>query len=146
MFHHNDHFDYIKSLPAFFNKDKFCFVCLHPYQKAFFHACVKICKVCKQNNCVQKPDKSFKCEKCKILCSVKDCLLKHQEGVCKNYSKCITCGRIKSSRHVCEGRWCLNCLNPVEMNHKCFILTEDQRNQVKKKRKSNVEEPLIKQN
>ena len=77
--------------------------------------------------------KSFKCEKCKVLCSNKECLLKHQEEVCKDFSKCITCGRIKSARHVCEGRWCLNCANPVEMNHKCFILTEDERNQSKKK-------------
>ena len=86
LFHHDDHYDYIKSLPAFFNKDKFCFVCLHPYQNDYFHSCVKICKVCKQKNCVQKPDKSFKCEKCKILCSDKDCFLKHQEEVCKDYS------------------------------------------------------------
>ena len=67
--------------------------------------------------------------------------MKHQEDVCKYFLKCITCGRIKSSRHVCEGRWCLNCSNPVEMNHKCFILTEEERNQSKKKRKSNVDEP-----
>ena len=124
LFHHDVHYDYIKSLPAFFNEDKFCFVCLSPYQNDLFHVCVKICKVCRQKNCVQKPDKSFKCEKCKILCSNKECLLKHQECVCKDYSKCITCGRIKSSKHVCEGRWCLNCSCPVEMNHKCFILTE----------------------
>ena len=38
LFYHDDHYDYIKSLPAFFNKEKFCFVCLHPYQKDFFHA------------------------------------------------------------------------------------------------------------
>ena len=135
LFHHKDHFDYIKSLPAFFNKHNFCFLCLHTYHNDFFHACVKICKVCKQKNCVQKPDKSFKCDKCKLLCSDKDCLLKHQENVCEDYSKCTTCGRIQLSRHVCEGRWCINCKSPVEMNHKCFILTEDERNQSKRKRK-----------
>ena len=31
LLHHADHYDYIKSLPAFFNKHKFCFVCLQPY-------------------------------------------------------------------------------------------------------------------
>ena len=36
LFHNNNHYDYIKSLPAFFNEKKFCFICFQPYQNDFF--------------------------------------------------------------------------------------------------------------
>jgi hypothetical protein len=36
FFHHNDHYGYIKSLPAFFKEKKFCFICFKPYQIDFF--------------------------------------------------------------------------------------------------------------
>jgi hypothetical protein len=36
LFYNNNHYDYIKSLPAFFNEKKFCFICFQPYQNGFF--------------------------------------------------------------------------------------------------------------
>ena len=32
LLYSNYHLDFIKSLPAFFNEKKFCFLCLQPYQ------------------------------------------------------------------------------------------------------------------
>ena len=136
LFHHNNHFDYVRSLPAFFNDKKFCFTCLSPYHDDLSHDCIKLCKICRQKTCKKEQDSQLKCTTCKIVCSSKECLMYHQENVCKFFSKCITCGRIKTSNHTCLGRWCLNCSAPVEMNHKCFILTEDERNKRCLKRKS----------
>jgi hypothetical protein len=34
---------------------------------------------------------------------------------------------------VCEGRWCLNCSKSVNMDHKCFILTQEERDKSKKR-------------
>jgi len=42
FFFHDSHFDYLKSLPAFFDCDKFCFICLLPYHHNLAHKCLKI--------------------------------------------------------------------------------------------------------
>ncbi len=44
---------------------------------------------------------------------------------------------VKNKYHKCSvGRWCKNCKRNVEMNHVCFILTEQERSdQVKSKNK-----------
>ena len=128
LFNHNNHFDYVRSLPSFFNDNKFCFNCLTSYHDDLSHECIKLCRVCRQKFCKKEKSIQFKCSTCKINCSSNDCLMYHQENVCKSFTKCLTCGRIKTRNHTCLGRWCLNCSTSVEMNHKCYILTEDERN------------------
>ena len=128
LLYSNFHLDFTKSLPAFFNEKKFCFLCLQPYQNDFFHKCIKICKLCERKTCISKRLKdNFKCQNCKNNCLNEICLLIHQEKICVKFIKCQTCGRIKGKTHVCEGRWCLNCCVAVNMDHKCFILTQDDR-------------------
>jgi ssDNA-binding Zn-finger/Zn-ribbon topoisomerase 1 len=53
--------------------------------------------------------------------------------VCPKYVNCPTCGRNQGKIHVCEGRWFLNCSKSVNMEHKCFILTQEQRDKSKKR-------------
>jgi hypothetical protein len=106
LFHNNNHYDYIKSLPAFFNEKKFCFICFQPYQNDFFHKCIKICKFCERKTCKEEVIK--KCNNCNTYCLNDLCLLIHQEKVCPKYVKCTTCGRYQGKIHVCDGRWCLN--------------------------------------
>ena len=40
-----------------------------------------------------------------------------------------------SKFHICEGRWCYNCQKAVDMFHQCFILTENERNDMKDEKK-----------
>jgi len=131
LFHHNNHYDYIKSLPAFFNEKKFCFICFQAYQNDFFHKCIKVCKLCERKTCKEEVIK--KCDNCKNRCLNDLCLLILQEKVCPKYVKCPTCGRNQGKIHVCEGRWCLNCSKSVNMEHKCFILTQEERDKSKKR-------------
>ena len=140
LFHHDEHIDYIKSLPAFFNQKQFCFKCFKPYQYNFYHKCNKFCKICNQKNCLND-ERVVKCNNCGITCNGQKCLINHQEGNCSKYVKCTTCGRLKIHKHVCEGRWCLNCSKAVDMDHKCFILTQDERDSktCAKKRNANGE-------
>ena len=133
LFFHDSHFDYIKSLPAFFDCDKFCFICLLPFHHDLSHECIKICKFCHQKGCGQEKNTEFICSKCKVFCSDKTCLLNHQEKVCVKFIKCDTCGRIRTKLHMCNGRWCLNCALAVPMDHKCFILTQSERESRKKR-------------
>ena len=117
LFFHNSHFDYIKSLSAFFDCDKFCFICLLPYQTDLAHKCIKIFKLCHQKGCGQEKNAEFIGSKCKVFCSDKTSLFNHQEKVCVKFIKCDTCGRIRMKLHMCNGRWCLNCALTVPMDH-----------------------------
>jgi hypothetical protein len=58
--------------------------------------------------------------------------------VCPKYIECLTCGRNQGKIHVCEGRRCLNCSKSVEMEHKCFILTREEREKSKKRIKNHI--------
>jgi hypothetical protein len=73
-----------------------------------------------------------KCNNCNTNCLNDLCLLIHQEKVCPKYIKCTTCGRYQDRIHVCDGSWCLNCSPAVIMDHKCFILTQEERDEIKK--------------
>jgi hypothetical protein len=44
-----------------------------------------------------------------------------------------------SKFHICEGRWCYNCQKAVDMFHQCFILTENERNDMKDEKKSQTD-------
>ncbi len=35
--------------------------------------------------------------------------------------------------HVCDGRWCLNCSKAVNLDQKCCILTQEERDKIKKR-------------
>jgi hypothetical protein len=119
LFHHNNHYDYIKSLPAFFNEKTFCFICFQPNQNDFFHKCSKVCKLCERKTCKEVVIK--KLNNFKNPCLNDSCLLIHQENVCPKYVKCPICGRNQSKIHLCEDRWCLNCSKSVNMEHKLII-------------------------
>ena len=43
----DNHFDFIKSLPAFLDKYYFCFKCMHGYSVFENHPCNDVCKKCK---------------------------------------------------------------------------------------------------
>ena len=51
---HNNHFDVIRSLPAFYGY--YCFQCMKSYETFVNHPCYMVCKKCKCKNC------EFTCE------------------------------------------------------------------------------------
>ena len=114
FFFHDSHFDYLKSLPAFFDCDKFRFICLLPYHHNLAHKCLKICKLCNQKGWKEQREKNkeFICSKCKVLCSDKTCLLNNQA---KDHFICVM----------------VDCAVAVPMDHsvtiKCFILSHSER-------------------
>ncbi len=44
LYHHNQHFDTIKSLPGFFSKKNYCFKCMKCYNNFSLHPCNNVCK------------------------------------------------------------------------------------------------------
>ena len=118
------HYDFIKSLPAFLNKKYYCFKCLKGYSNFENHPCNEVCRKCKEKNCIQIKNK--KCEFCYVICQSNECYINHRLKVCGHIPKCINCGSFQLKSHVCEGKWCCFCKTELSVDHKCFILTEEQ--------------------
>ena len=43
LFFHNNHFDVIRSLPAFYGKGNYCFQCMKSYETFVNHPCYMVC-------------------------------------------------------------------------------------------------------
>ena len=121
LFYHDHHFDVIRSLPAFYGKENYCFQCMKPYKTFINHPCNNVCKKCKVKTCVKKAFK--KCESCFVLCNSEVCHFNHLKNVCNRNKKCVTCGAFQTFNHNC-GMWCNFCKKPIESDHKCYILKE----------------------
>ena len=62
------------------------------------------------------------------FCNDKKCLDLHQSKICKKSIICDKCSKSKSRNHICENqKFCKNCLMGVYYDHKCYILTESEK-------------------
>ena len=125
LYFRNNHYDTITSLPAFFNKQHYCFECMKPYNNFENHPCNEICKKCKNKLC--KKIKSVQCDICKVLCQSEICLQFHLKNVCNKIAKCNFCGKFNTRFHNCNGQWCNYCQSMDDKYHKCYIKTEDEK-------------------
>ena len=127
LYYSENHYDCIKSLPAFFNSPYFCQKCYKPYSHFENHPCNDVCKKCLDKCCMfLNLQNCIKCHFCEVLCKSEDCLLKHRAKVCGKVKKCEHCKAFKVKNHVCNGRYCFYCKIEVDYDHRCFILTEEE--------------------
>ena len=134
----NNHFNVIKSMRAFVNQHNYCNYCKVGYAHIGNHICEFMCQVCLRTNCYF--EEKLICKACGIKTESKLCLRIHEEQVCNFSNLCMKCGERKSSNHVCIGnnKWCTNCKKVVVLSHKCFILTDNEKKALFK-RKNNTE-------
>jgi len=123
----NNHFNAITNIRAFKNRSYFCHPCIIGFNKIGDHICNSICLMCKSPQCLFT-QKSL-CTLCNQFAQSEKCLLIHQEQFCEVSRLCQTCKRKKTkTTHVClNEKYCLNCKKSVEIEHKCFVLTEQQK-------------------
>ena len=115
-------------MASFYNKSYFCDYCKKAYDYQKDHSCPVMCKACKRKNC--KYENVKQCVQCKRNSRNDACAEIHSTKECPMLKKCTECGQIKSFKnHVCGGlnKWCQNCKLSVEIDHKCYILTESER-------------------
>ena len=92
--------------------------------------------MCRSETCKITTKKA--CKKCNLVANNLKCYKVHQESVCSSLNKCETCGVTGIyTNHICgfDKKWCVNCKQSVELEHKCFILSEAQRQAQYKKEK-----------
>jgi hypothetical protein len=125
LFSNNNHYDVINSLPSFFSAKNYCTKCESAFNTDLVdHPCYEICKICTKKDC--KKTAFIKCDWCKTVCQNQNCLT-HHEIKCQNQKRCIECGRNEKKNHICNGRYCINCKIFVDIEHKCYILTHEEK-------------------
>lgn len=132
------HFDAIIHVKAFLGKDHFCNFCNVGWNKTGTHKCDQVCISCRRTNCLnEKP--IYTC-KCKVQAFNIECKRIHLEKVCYETNKCKKCGYFKAKKHVClDEKWCFNCKKAVNRDdHRCFILTEQEKAKKKIKGKGYI--------
>ena len=114
-------------MSVFLNKNYYCDICKVSFNHLGSHSCNNICSSCKRLNCEVNQSKSF-CSYCKISINNDTCGRLHKERFCKSLHFCHICNRKKLKNHVCgdNEKWCPNCKKSVSFEHKCYILTVKQ--------------------
>lgn len=136
LYHHN-HYSAISNIKSFLNCSYFCNFCLSPFEKIGEHKCKNICNMCFNPKCLFVTNIS--CTYCTKMCQNEKCLKIHCEKFCEKLRECCICGRLKSKLHVCnDEKYCLNCQEVVNIDHKCYLLTENEKSKKRKNLKGYI--------
>jgi hypothetical protein len=137
LFLHDNHYDVITSMPAFFARNRYCHTCKNGYDKMTDHLCADACKSCRFPNC---PIVSWlPCADCMRVFKSQECFDRHKQtagnakSICASLVKCFHChtvvkrGRLR--QHHCGLTRCSTCKEYVRLeNHQCYMQPEKERN------------------
>jgi hypothetical protein len=132
LFLHDNHYDVITSMPAFFARKRYCHDCKKPYDKSVEHLCPNACQCCRFPNC---PIVSWvSCTDYNRIFKSQECFDRHkqnigQEGsVCVSLVKCSHCnsvvkrGQLRADLHHCGQSKCKVCKEYVDpKHHRCYM-------------------------
>ena len=117
------HYNVIRSMKRTFHNKKYCNYCKQGYDDKMQHFCLATCFCCKKQDC-EKSVEGLKCSKCFEKAKNEECLVYHNEYICKRKVYCDICNQVYISKnHVCDGqKWCVNCKAIVsEEEHLCYL-------------------------
>ena len=136
LYYQANHFDAVRSLPAFLNRAYFCHTCHKAYDHTTDHLCVGMCHMCRGVGCVYE-DNGITCNECDRLFKNQACYDRHKQQpidgggrtVCETIRKCQRCKqsmdvRKINSGHQCVDKKCPTCKiirDPKDLNHKCYM-------------------------
>ena len=129
---HDGHYYAITSIKVFFGHDYYCDVCKIPYSRLGSHQCNQTCRSCLRLGCLRDEGPVDMCKSCNKPIYNEVCARIHKESVCTDVTVCKKCKKSKHkyTQHVCENqKFCQNCKMGVELDHRCYILTEGEKQQ-----------------
>ena len=130
LYHHDNHYDVITSMPAFLARKKYCHKCKKGFDKITSHPCGDLCKLCNTQNC---PLVEWKfCKDCNRFFKSDECFNRHKDdaGPAKSLRraliKCTKCKRVVTRAslraHHCGKVRCSTCQKYVKHeNHQCYL-------------------------
>ena len=137
LYHHDNHYDVITSMPAFLAWKQYCHKCKKGYEKITDHPCGDLCKLCNTQNC-PVVNWTF-CQDCNRFFKSDECFVRHKDAsgqkkaLCTSLTKCQRCQRVVTraslNDHHCGLVRCTVCQKYVEpKNHQCYIQPIETRN------------------
>ena len=141
LYYQANHFDAIRSLPAFLNMSYFCHACHKAYDHTTDHLCKDQCRSCRGFGCVIQGN-GMTCNECDRLFKNQVCYDRHKQEpidgggktVCEKIRKCPECKQSMDVRmigkpHQCiDNKKCPTCKidrNPNDLNHKCYMQQQE---------------------
>lgn len=137
ILHIPNHYNSIISIFRLYNTSYFCDKCKIPY-KLGSHTCDYNCIECQRGVCLGGFEQNVSCEFCFSLCKSEECLRQHLDKICRKARMCSFCNTVKRKYipHVClDEKYCYNCKSNVKLDHMCYIQTEKEKNELKKRQK-----------
>ncbi|CAC5375852.1 unnamed protein product [Mytilus coruscus] len=98
LYHHNEHYDVIRSMPAFLNRSYYCNICQKGYQHKEEHKCNNICTSCHKIHEVENKERIY-CKDCNRYFQGDVCFQLHAKktsqgrSTCTSYYRCKECGQ-----------------------------------------------------
>ena len=140
LYYQANHFDAVRSLPAFLNTNYFCHTCHKGYDHTTDHLCDGMCQSCRGVGCTIE-DNGITCRECDRLFKNQACYDRHKQEpidgggktVCEKIRKCPKCKKSMDVRqlnnHPCiDNKQCPTCkavLDPNGLNHKCYMQQQE---------------------
>ena len=133
LYSHDDHYDLVTSLSAFYQNSYSCVKCLKGYDSKLNHKCQNTCMLCRSDDCPSTiQQEEFKhCDKCNRNFKDDQCFQNHIDtNVCSKYFKCKHCDVLcsvkllkKSIKRVivCGTTLCKMCKRFVFAGHQCYM-------------------------
>jgi hypothetical protein len=130
LYHHDNHYDVITSMPAFLARKQYCHECKKGFDKITDHLCGDLCKLCHTQNCSLIEWKF--CKDCNRFFKSEACFSRHKDdtgpakSLCCTLVKCKKCQRVVTHAslrdHHCGKVRCSTCQNYVKPeNHQCYL-------------------------
>jgi hypothetical protein len=130
LYHHDNHYDVITSMPAFLARKQYCHKCKKGYDKITSHPCGDLCKLCNTQNCLLVEWKF--CKDCNRFFKSDECFNRHKDdagpakSLCRALIKCTKCKRVVTRAslrdHHCGKVRCSTCQKYVKPeNHQCYL-------------------------
>ncbi|XP_033107276.1 uncharacterized protein LOC117109132 [Anneissia japonica] len=149
LFHHDNNYDLITKLTAFFEVKFFCNLCFKGYNNKFYHNCKFVCELCLSHECIPSIDPStvVKCNDCLRSFKNQKCFDNHRTAkqgrvtLCDSKKLCKTCNRYIKKGHKCSEYVCRVCMTTVETGHLCYMkkVVEKKTNKTNKVDKKTIE-------
>ena len=132
LFLHDNHYDVITNMPAFFARKRYCHTCKKAYDHVTEHLCPDSCKLCYFPNC---PIVSWlPCIDCNRVFKSQECFDRHKQNlgqgksICALLVKCCHCncvvkqGKRRPDLHHCGQTKCSTCNQYVDTKYRqCYM-------------------------
>ncbi|KAH7713227.1 hypothetical protein AAVH_19446, partial [Aphelenchoides avenae] len=133
LYHHNGHYDVIKTPQMFFGAKHYCADCEKTYQNISFHRdCVVRCAQCFRSGpgfpCNGDWPIELECPDCRKFFANKECMDAHKPYSCNTFHRCPLCEvhykyaeSKKNGGHHCGERYCRKCCIRHRADAGCYI-------------------------